>query len=281
VVVIYRGDEKPNGCMYDLKRYSETFSDRYIEVSEREYLQQELDNGKLVKGGYYTVKKSGVIFKDDGTEKSEYYLGISSHSKSVDQFKRDSGAFSFDDKTELRISTTDEIQWLEDCNRANKFINKEEFMENKKVSYYTLTKINYAEAAIKIMETSFPAGSYKVSSENCIEKLKNAGVLDLWFKTVYVTEFRVGDWIMFDGYHKAGPYKLQIVDGANSRDIDGYTRDLPCSSYRLATAEEIKMVTSMFKTGDYVKRSGLYSTVSLTKEGILEEKNIMFLEKHL
>lgn len=150
-----------------------------------------------------------------------------------------------------------------------KYVLNKDTMENKKISHYILTKTNYANAAIKIMGTGFPSnGSYKVSVDTCIEKLKDAGVLDLWFEPVYESEFRVGDWIMFDGYNKAGPYKLQIVNGANSKDVDGYTRELTCGFYRLATAEEIKKASSKFQPGDYVRWLGSYSTV-----GIIEKRS--------
>lgn len=99
------------------------------EVTEKEYWQQELDAGKLVKGGYYTVnqKYNHNIFKYNSNENAEYYFG-----GDCDSFKRNGGSFDSNNVTrDYRLATDDEIEYLEYCNSKNKFISKEEFMKNK------------------------------------------------------------------------------------------------------------------------------------------------------
>jgi len=78
---------------------------------------------------------------------------------------------------------------------------KNEIME-KKVIGYKLIKSEYADAALRIAGI----GNFNVITRNCSYhfsvnsmtalRLREAGVLDLWFKPVYEEEqFKVGDWV--------------------------------------------------------------------------------------
>jgi hypothetical protein len=65
----------------------------------------------------------------------------------------------------------------------------------KKVIGYILSKKEYKMAAELIMGTNF-SKDLKVTVNNCIERLKDAKVLDLWFEPVYEEEYKVGDWVL-------------------------------------------------------------------------------------
>lgn len=56
---------------------------------------------------------------------------------------------------------------------------------------------------------------------------------------VFKSRFKVGDWIMWDGRTKNGPYKLTAVDGKGFLDHFGLHRATEDKDYRLATAEEL------------------------------------------
>ncbi len=76
---------------------------------------------------------------------------------------------------------------------------KESTME-KEVEYYKLVKKEYGSAVVKILgwtgSTTLHVNLYE---KNDIQKLKEAGVLDLWFEAVYKEEFKVGDFVELRG----------------------------------------------------------------------------------
>jgi hypothetical protein len=76
---------------------------------------------------------------------------------------------------------------------------EKEIME-KKIIGYKLIKPEFKVPAQEIMQTIFST-DLEVTVEVCIYRLKDAGVLDLWFEPVYEEEekFKVGDWITCDG----------------------------------------------------------------------------------
>lgn len=279
--VIYPEDNKPSSIFNNTSTSVNMYPDRWEEVSEREYWQQELDAGKLIKGGYYTVIKYGNIFKHSGNPEAEYYTG-----DSCTTFSRNGGNFDSNNETkDYRLATDDEIEWLEACNKADRFITKEEFMKSKefvlpekwfvkvtnenrdilndwrskqpyvnmdiplqtkltsdkwndnsycsyiysktlkdyqeitfeqfqkyvlgikennmndkKIIGYKLIKPEYKEAVNKICdvyEFDFPRFENNADSIlGGLQKLKNAGVLDLWFEEVYEPEYKVGDWVL-------------------------------------------------------------------------------------
>lgn len=228
-------------------------SDRWEEVSEREYWQQELDAGKLVKGGYYVVLDYGNIFKYDQNNNAEYYTG-----ESCSKFKRNGGGFYLDDIS-YRLATEDEIEYLEACNKADKFISNEEFMKNKKVEYYKLTKPEFTKAAEVIMQVPFgyEKGVGIVKVPDCIRKLEKAEVLDKWFEPVYAPELKVGDWVIVTKEVNGNSAKVghicqlvKIDDSVTPYEVqDTYKNYNWCvrtswvTDVRLATPEEIKKAT--------------------------------------
>ena len=87
---------------------------------------------------------------------------------------------------------------LEDLNK----LTKQENMGDEKLIGYKLIIPEYAEAALQIeggrfigIEVKNGQILYSKYTES-VEKLKNAGVLNLWFKPVYEEEFKAGDWVV-------------------------------------------------------------------------------------
>jgi hypothetical protein len=127
---IYREDSKGDEqmCVLPLSTFISEYKGCLKEVSEKEYLQQELDNGKLVKGAIYTVKDSGVIFKDDGTKHSEYHIGFDLDGKRT--FCKDYGNFDTDNvKDGYRLATEEEVAWIEDCRYNDGLIEYDKFIQ--------------------------------------------------------------------------------------------------------------------------------------------------------
>lgn len=73
--------------------------------------------------------------------------------------------------------------------------------DNTKIVGYKLIKPEYIIVAEIIMKVNFPSDNYKVTNDSCIHRLKEAGVLDLWFEPIYeavpvkraVPTFKLGD----------------------------------------------------------------------------------------
>ena len=93
--------------------------------------------------------------------------------------------------------------WLYLFNKS-KQENKNTVMKpkQKKIIGYKLVKPEYEEAALKIagLVNWSPSSiklEYQLFRNDCVEKVRNAGVLDLWFEPVYeeAIEFKVGDWV--------------------------------------------------------------------------------------
>ena len=82
-----------------------------------------------------------------------------------------------------------------------KYVLKQGSMEKKLIGY-KLVKPEMHKAASQIMFGN-SAGCYQMDSDSYIpiymeselQKLKEAGVLNLWFEPVYEEEFKVGDWV--------------------------------------------------------------------------------------
>lgn len=81
-------------------------------------------------------------------------------------------------------------------------VNKEKTME-KEILGYKLIKPEYEKATIKLLGWNFTTKLLiNISEKGDIHRLKEAGVLDLWFEKVYKEEFKVGDWISFSNATK-------------------------------------------------------------------------------
>lgn len=136
---------------------------------------------------------------------------------------------------------------------------KENTME-KEIVEYKLKFAEYIKAANAITGTSADYTKHGFIPESAAyKKLKEAGVLDLWFEPVYAPKFKVGDWV-FVKYHNGNGvdfsglvsqlYKNDPNNGATGKlyeesDIcvkqrNGLLRINFSDIVRLATEEEIK-----------------------------------------
>lgn len=83
-------------------------------------------------------------------------------------------------------------------------------MKNKEIIGYKLIKKKYADAALKIEGSRFIGTDIKQDQillakyTESVKRLKEAGVLDLWFEPVYEEEYKVGDWITITEVEGAG-----------------------------------------------------------------------------
>lgn len=87
-----------------------------------------------------------------------------------------------------------------------------EKIKDQPIIGYKLVKLEYSTAALSIMQTIWGWPEYFVSVDSCIQNLKKAGVLDIWFEPVYEVplKFKVGDWVI--GWHSDSPkYKKNAV----------------------------------------------------------------------
>lgn len=137
--IIYKEDYAPD-LYLSVKASIKCNKNIWEEVTEREYWEQELNSNRLVVGAYY-VNSISVIHKHSGTENAEYYLNYSQNT-----FKRNAGNFDIVPMFNFyTLATDEEIEWLEACNKADKFITKKEFMESKlnKKPYKNLYDITY------------------------------------------------------------------------------------------------------------------------------------------
>lgn len=72
---------------------------------------------------------------------------------------------------------------------------------------YRLIKPEYKQASKEIMYANYPSDdNLIITSQTCINKLKQAGVLDLWCKPIYKEEtFKKGEWVVITDFGKAQP----------------------------------------------------------------------------
>ena len=240
-------------------------------VEDREYWKQELNCGRLVKGGYYTVKESGVIFKHDGTPKSEYYIGSSIDSyynNTLDKFCRDNGNFDSDNIiNDYRLATDEEIEWLEACNKANKFITKEELIGYKIKPEFESIRDTIAKA-LNTHSKDLDNGTFLPPKGFVFQDAVKLKVLDLWFEPVYNhnSPFQVGDWVMetwtASPFFNRKAFKVTRIDGNNVEyNREDISRAIS-SQLRPATQQEIaKTLIDNFtgktgiKIGSRVKQS--------------------------
>lgn len=149
----------------------------------------------------------------------------------------------------MLVSDTDNLYLR--CEGFKEFkenFNKEKEME-KEIIGWKLVKPEYNEAALKIANLVDWGVSYRdkkidAHTPQTIERLKEAGVLDLWFKAVYAPEFKVGEWVtwtitpMVTGkivkYNNDACYALDVKGNLVSHD------SCHRKYLRKATEEEIK-----------------------------------------
>jgi len=142
---------------------------------------------------------------------------------------------------------------------------KKEIMPEKKIIGYKLTKPEYKEAALKITNTianwenSLSNYDINIQQKGYINRLTEAGVLDIWFEPVYKAQFKVGDWVI--GWHSdlggfaTKAWQIGGMEGENNI-VDIFPRNTDFSTtenhIRLATPEEIVLAQEQtFKVGNF------------------------------
>ena len=145
---------------------------------------------------------------------------------------------------------------------------------------YKLIKPEYIKAIIEITGMS-TSGSNVVNKINYvtnyfannkpgifIDQLETAGVLHLWFEPIYKEEYKIGDWVTFDGIMS----KKEAVQLAKKHEngfisTEGKYLETTSSYYRKATDEEIQAVTKIMLPN--------------SKYEIVVDDNIAFIDGHM
>lgn len=156
------------------------------------------------------------------------------------------------------IPNTKEITFEE----FKKYVLKNNNMENKKIIGYKLIKPEYEEATLKIVGSPFLKldsnnKGFDLYIEGCyVKKVKDAGVLDLWFREVYEKEFKIGDWIIDPSASEPEASKIKSINKkyykceGDDPEILGFSKD--GKNLRLATPEEIakaqKTIVKMYSS---------------------------------
>lgn len=122
---------------------------------------------------------------------------------------------------------------------------------------YKLIKPEYRKASEKIMNANYPSkDNTTVTSESCIDSLRKADIIDLWFEPIYKEEksFKVEDWVYaekqeeskknFDDWRPAQYVPVfqvkEIFNNEYLRPVEGSGSGILASLCRLATTEEIQ-----------------------------------------
>jgi hypothetical protein len=137
------------------------------------------------------IHENDVIFKVKELKYADWELGRAAN--------------SVKNRTLYRKATIEEL--------INRFTMKK---EDKEIIGYKLIKPEYEEAAVKIVQveaSNKQATNFKQLNGNacdsnidfkenslCYKLLKKANVLDLWFAPVYSNEFKVNDYVLYNGY---------------------------------------------------------------------------------
>lgn len=176
---------------------------------------------------------------------------LASHTFSSTSSKTDVGGY----REHSNIITFDQIDLKEE-------------KKMKKITGYKLVKKEYVAASEKIM--GVPYGSYQtytVTVQSCIDSLRTAGVLDLWFEPIYEDEFKPGDWITIRSSYDLAPGcqgvdagTYQVVADKSNNGLSDDSRGIIINfngrlwridgTFRKATQSEIDSV-SIFKIKGY------------------------------
>jgi hypothetical protein len=142
------------------------------------------------------------------------------------------------------------------------YVLKQENIMKKEFIGYKLTKPEYNRAAGRIayqfdtdIETNEDGLCEFMKNSVAYDRLKEAGVLNLWFEPVYEEEFKVGDWVVVlpkdKYYHNAEQGQAQLLVKILERDLLPYVlkfrngKDNSYTNIRKATPEEIKRATKV------------------------------------
>ena len=126
-------------------------------------------------------------------------------------------------------------------------------MEEKEIIGYKLIKTEYAEAVYGILQWPNSAfidkvkEGYVLETQTNISLLRQAGVLDLWFESVYKEskpEFKVGDYVRWEGLDPCvgiiKSYRLLLAE------IEVYELEatsMPHQKYNCCCVEYLKSIT--------------------------------------
>lgn len=129
-----------------------------------------------------------------------------------------------------------------------------------------------------------------------VQRAKNLGILDIWFNPVYGESYKVGDWVIFEGYSSVYDGKAVQITKIES-DFYVYFTPSEKSSHnasmahikRKATQEEIEEVeTSQIEIQNYKAKfdeeSVTFGCMTFTKEDLdnlfqLEQRGIILFNK--
>jgi len=157
---------------------------------------------------------------------------------------------------------------------------KESTME-KEIIGYKLVKPEYKEVALKICNTfvnwenSLAEYDISVKQIRYVNKLKEAGVLDLWFEPVYKEEFKVGEWVSFSNATRTKTITSKLKEWTAHNYCILENGEKPFKDIiRKATEEEVKKASILLpKINGY---KGSYSN-GIIKYGYAEF-NVGFFE---
>ena len=100
----------------------------------------------------------------------------------------------------------------------NKYIINSEKMKEKEIKSYKLINPNYEKAAARLLAPSLNSLYGNVGNPGDIEKLRSAGVLDIWFEPIYEKEKKILPSINgYEGHLERG---VTIVYGSNCAKFD-------------------------------------------------------------
>lgn len=152
-----------------------------------------------------------------------------------------------------------------------KHVLKQEDMEREIIGYKLKEDCGqYKEAAKIIADTTTDYTKDKfLPNSTTYNNFKKAGVLELWFESVYKKEFKVGDIVVVTEQCTGNNAKvghIVVLDEIDLKDTRGIYYNVSdeyklygaydnswCRNIRLATPEEIKKATEVvFKAGSYV-----------------------------
>jgi hypothetical protein len=270
-------DEVPKGCIipenfeYKDKRTQPAFNSsmHWKEVTKEEYLIQQAAKRypagtEFISARYNREGISNGVFT--------YYTGISFTSISTNG---------------RHVYFKDSLieKWAE--------IKTENTME-KKIKGYELVKSEYLAPARRILDC-MPSNDHHplgiIGHKDDIERLKNAGVLDIWFEPVYIETYNVGDWVYIEG--TAGSLGLPLkstgdivqIDEISALDVTFVRHGKRCASNpanikRLATESEYKKylepkVTIKGYTAKIGETTVTFGCQTYSKEFIIELANCL------
>jgi hypothetical protein len=277
----FAGIEEDDGCIL-LDNEKNTHNGDFFLLQDIElYEEEKPKEQELIKNPMYTIKeleerKDLVIYLDSQEEFNKlktitkkltiHYYGKHCYSLYKRNYSAESNKNNAKGYDDVNIIVIDQIKEL----------NMEEKEQTKEIIGYKLIKPEYFEAASMIVFGN-KAGSVlwrnnKVENRIChIDKLKKAGVLDLWFEPVFFEEetFKIGDWVSFYSESRSKIITSQIKDWTAHSYCKLKNGSEPFKSLiRKATPEEIKNVTEVVivLSNNHKVTIGIYKIIASNRE---------------